>query len=127
MKITNGTPQAMKLLEELKKSGDLVDVYSADFFNRQPTYDEDPLAPFTKGAMDAIEEVENDPDESAKPKNHLLFIFVDEYKKDILEKLKAVYPPLQEIFKQGHLPDFLLLKRESMLLTYMALVTIAPI
>jgi hypothetical protein len=113
MKITKGTPQAMKLLEELKKSGDLVDVYSADFFNRQPTYEEDPLAPFEKGAMDAIEEVESDPDENAKPKNHLLFIFVDEYKKDTLEKLKAVYPPLQKIFKQGHLPDFLLLNLYS--------------
>jgi len=109
MKIINGTPQAMSLLAKLKESGDLVDVYSDNFFDRQPTYDEDPLAPFTKGAMDSINEYESDPDEQAKPKNHLIFIFIDEYKKDIHEELKKIHPPLKEIFEQGHLPDFLLL------------------
>jgi hypothetical protein len=48
MKITKGTPQAMSLLTELKESGDLVDVYSEDFFDRQPTYEDDPSAPFFK-------------------------------------------------------------------------------
>ena len=109
MKITNGTPQAMKLLERLNKAGDLVDVYSDDFFNRQPTYDEDPSAPFLKGGMESIEEIESDNFEKAKPKNHLLFIFVDQYKKDIQDELTTVYPPLKKIFDIGHLPDFLLL------------------
>lgn len=109
MKVTNGTPQAMKLLEKLKKSGDLVNVYSADFFNRQPTYEEDPSAPFSKGGMEMIEETEEDHDEEAKPKNHLLFIFIDQYKKDIHEELKSVYPPLKKIFDMGHEPDFLLI------------------
>lgn len=109
MKITKGTPEAMNLFAELKKNGDLVDVYSNDFFDRQPTYEEDPLAPFTNDAMDSINDYESDPDEQAKPKNHLIFIFIDEYKKDIHEKLKKIYPSLKEIFEKGHLPDFLLL------------------
>ena len=109
MKITNGTPQAMNLFAELKTSGNLVDVYSEDFFKRQPTYEEDPSAPFTKDGMITIEEMENDSDEDAKPKNHLIFIFVNEYDKDMLNNLKGVYPPLQKIFEKGHLPDFLLL------------------
>lgn len=109
MKITKGTTQAMSLLTELKESGDLVDVYSEDFFDRQPTYEDDPSAPFFKHGFELIEETESDLEEEAKPKNHLLFIFVDEYKKDICEKFKDLYPPLQKIFEQGHLPDFLLL------------------
>ena len=99
----------MKLLEKLNKSGDLVDVYSDDFFNRQPTYDEDPSAPFLKGGMESIEEIESDNFEKAKPKNHLLFIYVDQYKKDVQDELTIVYPPLKKIFDIGHLPDFLLL------------------
>jgi len=99
----------MNLLDKLKKSGDLVDVYSDDFFNRQPTYDEDPLAPFAKENMESVKETESDNYEKAKPKNHLLFIFVDQYKKDIHEELTTVYPPLKKIFDIGHLPDFLLL------------------
>ena len=39
MKITNVTPRAIRLLAKLKKTGDLVDVYSEDFFKRQPAYD----------------------------------------------------------------------------------------
>jgi hypothetical protein len=109
MKITKGTTKAMKLLEKLNKSGDLVDVYSDDFFNRQPTYEEDPSAPFLKGGMESIEEIESDNFEKAKPKNHLLFIYVDQYKKDVQDELTIVYPPLKKIFDAGHLPDFLLL------------------
>ena len=40
MKISNGTPKATALLEKLKNSGDSVDVYSDEFFNRQPTFQE---------------------------------------------------------------------------------------
>lgn len=109
MKISNGTSEAMNLFSELKTSGDLVDVYSEDFFKRQPTYEKDPSAPFTKDGIEWINEQESDPDEHSKPKNHLIFIFIDEYKKDIHEKLKTIYPPLQKIFEQGHIPDFLLL------------------
>jgi hypothetical protein len=109
MKITKGTPLAMDLFAELKKSGDLVDVYAEDFFERQPSYDQDPSAPFTKEGIEGVNELESDSDEDTKPKNHLIFIFIDEYKKDILIKLKTVYPPLIKFFEKGHLPDFLLL------------------
>ena len=81
MRITKGTPQAMAFLDLLKKEGNLTDVYSQEFFDRQPTYDEDPEAPYDKNAMGYIDELEADPSENAKPKNHLLFIFLDEYKK----------------------------------------------
>jgi hypothetical protein len=109
MNITKGTPKAMSLLAELKETDDLVDVYSNEFFDRQPTHDEDPLAPFTKDGMITIEEMENDSDEDAKPKNHLIFIFVNENDEDIHDKLMDTYPPLRNCFEQGHLPDFLLL------------------
>ena len=109
MNITKGTPQAMSLLAELKETDDLVDVYSNEFFDRQPTYDEDPSAPFTQDGMITIDDMENASDEDAKPKNHLIFIFVNENDEDIHDKLVATYPPLKKIFDQGHLPDFLLL------------------
>ena len=99
----------MALLDLLKKEGNLTDVYSQEFFARQPTYDEDPDAPFYKNSIGYIEELEVDPSENAKPKNHLLFIFVDEYKKELIENLLDVYPPLVEHFKVFHKPDFLIL------------------
>lgn len=109
MKINKGTAQAMEFLELLKKEGNLTDVYSQEFFDRQPTYDELPDAPFYKDGMEYIEELEADQDENLKPKNHLLFIFVDEYKKDLIDKLLATYPLLVKRFEGFHKPDFLML------------------
>ena len=109
MKITKGTPQAMAFLDLLKKEGNLIDVYSQEFFDRQPTYDEDPGALFHKTDMEYIEELEAEPSENAKPKNHLLFIFLDEYKRDLIDKLLALYPPLAKHFHGFHKPDFIFL------------------
>jgi hypothetical protein len=109
LKITKGTPQAMELLDLLKKEGNLTDVYSQEFFDRQPTYDESPDALFHKNGMEYIDELEVDPSETTKPKNHLLYIFVDEYKKELIDKLLAVYPPLVSYFGAFHKPDFLIL------------------
>lgn len=109
MKITKGTPQAMEFLDLLKKEGNLVDVYSQEFFDRQPTYDEDPSTPFHKNDMEYIDEMEADPDEVTKPKNHLLFIFLDEYKRDLIDKLLALYPQLAKHFDGFHKPDFIFL------------------
>ena len=100
MKINKGTPQAMSLMAELKKSGDLVDIYSRDFIDRQPSYEEDPNALIFRDGFEGIEEAEDDPDAETNPKNHLIFIFINEYKKDIHEKLKSIYLPLQNIFEQ---------------------------
>ena len=109
MKITKGTPQAIAFLDLLKKEGNLTDVYSQEFFDRQPTYDEDPEAPFDKNGMEYIEELEADPSENAKPKNHLLFIFLDEYKKDLIDKLLIICPSLVKNFDGLHKPDFIIL------------------
>ena len=94
MKITMGTPQAMAFLDLLKKEGNLTDVYSQEFFDRQPTYDEDPEAPYYKNGMEHIDELETNLSENEKPKNHLLFIFLDEYKRELIDKLLVLGPSL---------------------------------
>lgn len=99
----------MALIELLKKEGNLTDVYSQEFFDRQPTYEEDPYAPFDKNGMEYIDELEADPNESIKPKNHLFYIYVDEYKKELIDKLLEAYPQLVEYFGAFHKPDFLIL------------------
>ena len=109
MRITNGTPKAMEFLALLKQEGCLVDVYSEDFFDRQPTYDQDTDATFDKNGMEYIEDLEADSSQNAKPKNHLLFIFLDEYKRELIDKLLAVHPPLVKHFGSFHKPDFLIL------------------
>lgn len=109
MKITKGTPQAMELFELLKKEGNLVDVYSPEFFDRQPDVEESPNAPFHKDALAYIDEMEDDPDEMKKPKNHLIFIFIEKSKEHVIKKLLEIYPALTENFQRFHKPDFLIL------------------
>jgi hypothetical protein len=113
MKISKGSPKAMSLLEHLKKEGDLVDVYSENFFGRQPSIADDPHAPFSKDTLEEIDYLESEPEEEKKPKNHLLFIFLDTYKRDVIDKMQQIYPPLKRIFSAGHAPDFLLLNLYS--------------
>lgn len=110
MKITKGTKKAEDLLERLRQEGDLVDVYSHSFFERQPTRDEDPEAPFARNGMDEVEELENDPDSGTYPMGHLLFIFLDDYRAEIHEELVRLYPPLGYVIRSDkHKPDFLIL------------------
>jgi len=110
MKITAGTPDAMALLSVLRKEGALVDVYSAEFFSRQPAYEDDPKAPFTKDGMQYIDELESDPESDCYPRGHLLFIFVDDYRPELRRELTRVYPPLAALIDNNkHNPDFLLL------------------
>jgi len=110
MKITKGTNEAEKLLERLRVDGELVDVYSQSFFQRQPSIDEDPYAPFSSDGMDYVEDLENDPDGDVFPKGHLLFIFLNDYKPEIRQALSSVYPPLENLLDNGkHNPDFLIL------------------
>jgi hypothetical protein len=109
LKITKGTPQAMEWLELFKKEGNLTDVYSKEFFDRQPTYDEEPEAPYYKNGLEYIDQLENDSNENVKPKNHLLFIFLDEYKRELINKLLAVCPLLVKHFDGLHKPDFIIL------------------
>lgn len=111
MKISNGTKKAEELLERLKNEGDLVDVYSSEFFSRQPSIKEEPYATFTSGGFThLLEEFENNPDSEYKPLGHLLFIHVDKYKPDLRKELVKVYKPLEALIDAGkHDPDFLIL------------------
>jgi hypothetical protein len=109
LKITQGTPQAMELLKLFKKKECLADVYSQEFFDKQPTHDENPDAPFYKDGMESINELEDDKSGNFKPNNHLLFIFLEERDKDLMDRLLKVYPPLIKRFEGFHKPDFLIL------------------
>jgi len=110
MKISVGTPEAMAVLALLRDEGDLVDVYSEDFFSRQPSFKEDPDALFNIDGMDYINALETHPESECRPKGHLLFIFLDNYKREIRRRIVSVYPPLDALIDNGkHNPDFLLL------------------
>lgn len=111
MKINSGAKSAQALLDRLNAEGDLVDVYSSQFFARQPSYQEDPYAPFTSEGFDyLLDEYENNTDSDQKPLGHLLFIHVDDYKHELRNKLIEVYQPLMRLFDTGkHHPDFLIL------------------
>ena len=111
MKISNGTKKAEALLERLKNEGDLVDVYSSEFFSRQPSIEVEPYATFTsEGFNRLLEEFENNSDSAYKPLGHLLFIHVDKYKPDLRKELVDVYKPLKTLIDAGkHNPDFLIL------------------
>lgn len=111
MKITEGTKQTEELFRSLADDGDLVDVYSKSFYDRQPSYKDDPSADFNKEGFEyLLEECENNPECEIKPLNHLLFIHVDDYKKDVRQALIDVYEPLANLIDNGkHNPDFLLI------------------
>lgn len=110
MIITKGSKKAEALLERLRQEGDLVDVYSHSFFERQPTRDEDSWAPFSREGMKEVEDLENDLDSGTYPKGHLLLIFLDDYKPEIHEELVSLYPPLGNVIRSDkHKPDFLIL------------------
>jgi hypothetical protein len=109
MKINNASPQVMNFLERLKRDGDLIDVYSENFFGKQPNISDDPYAPFSKETLEEIEYLEGEAEEDKKPKNHLLFMFINEYKEDVLNEIQKIFPPLRKFFAAWHKPDFLLI------------------
>lgn len=111
MKISKGSKKAHSLLERLAKEGDLVDVYSKEFFDRQPSFKDDPSAPFNKEGFEyVIEEYESNSDNDEKPLGHLLFIHVCKYKTDLRKSLVNLYKPLRKLIDAGkHNPDFLIL------------------
>ena len=111
MKITGGTNTAIALLEKLQQKGDLVDVYSKSFFDRQPSIKDDPNAAFSKEGFEwLVNEYENDPDTDYKPVGHLLFVYVDDCKEEIKKEIINVYKPLAKLIDAGkHNPDFLII------------------
>jgi hypothetical protein len=75
VKIIGGTKTAIALFEKLQQEGDLVDVYSKSFFDRQPSVKDDPNAAFSKEGFEwLVNEYENDPDTDYKPVGHPLDI-----------------------------------------------------
>ena len=110
MKITGGTKTAIALFEKLQQEGDLVDVYSKSFFDRQPSFKDDPYAPFSQEGYEyVLDEYENNVDSDQKPVGHLLLIHVDDYKKETRKELVDLYKPLGTLIDVGkHNPDFLI-------------------
>jgi hypothetical protein len=111
MKISKGSEKAQALLERLDEEGDLVDVYSKVFFDRQPSFKDDPSAPFNKEGFEYIvEEYELNSGNDVKPLGHLLFIHVDQYKTELRKSLVDLFKPLSNLIDAGkHDPDFLIL------------------
>lgn len=111
MKISKGTQKAQALLKRLAHEGDLVDVYSSEFYVRQPSIKDDPSTPFIfEGFQYLVDEYEENSDCESKPVGHLIFIHVDQYKPDLRKALVDVYRPLGTLIDAGkHDPDFLIL------------------
>jgi len=99
MKFNKNNSKGLALLEKLEKNGDLINIYSDNFLKRLQSNKD----------IKIIKKNANNP----KIRNHLLFIFVNEYKKDIHEELKAIYPQLEKFFSNHHLPDFILLNNNT--------------
>jgi len=111
MKITGGTKAVMSLLDKLQQDGDLVDVYSKSFFNRQPSIKDDPNVFIRKELYEVLlNEYENNLDSDQKPLGHLLFVHIDDYKKEVQKELIGIYKPLVNLIDAGkHNPDFLII------------------
>lgn len=116
MKIVEGTKSAKSLLERLAAEGDLVDVYSNSFFDRQPSAKDDPFALFNQEVFEyMLEEYEFNSESDLKPAGHLLFIHLDQYKSDLSKALVEVYKPLGKIIADSkHDPDFLIVNLYTM-------------
>lgn len=90
--------ETIGLFEALKKDGLLVDVYSQEWFD---TRDED--GDFPRCLLSNLEG-----EYSPEYLNHLLIIYLDQYKDEYNDKLVSLFPCLNEILNEGyHKPDFL--------------------
>jgi hypothetical protein len=111
MKVTKATKKVQDLLDEFANAGYLLDVYSKSFFDRQPSYKENPYADFPKESyQNILDEHENNLESDLKPIGHLLFIRIDEHESNLRKKLVEVYEPLKAVIDFGkHNPDFLII------------------
>jgi predicted nucleotidyltransferase len=105
----NGTPQVMKLFNKLQVDGNLVNVYSQEFFDRNPNYQG-----FYVSDLEYVLDIENgsndeyDPD--IFPLNHLIFVRANCLSEEDRESLNEVYSPLMNVLRNDiHLPNFLLI------------------
>lgn len=111
MKVTKATKKVQDLLDEFASAGDLLDVYSNSFFDRQPSAKDDPHADFTQEGLElCLEEYETNPDADQKPLGHLLFLHIDDYQPDMRKSFVEIYKPLAKLIDCGrHNPDFLII------------------
>lgn len=96
MKIASGTKAATDFLEKLKSSGDLLDVYSDEWLSKQNERSE--LPPHFIAAID--EEYGLD------YRNHLLVLYINHDKREVIKELTNLYSPLQKLVEGKHHPDF---------------------
>ncbi len=97
MRLSGGTKEALELINELKSSGNLIDVYSKEWMSSK----DDGM--YSAAEFDSL--VEEHGDEFV---HHLLVVMLDEYKKEITEKLVAIYSPLKAVLTDNyHHADFL--------------------
>ena len=112
--ISPGTPKAMALFETLRSEGLLVDIYSREFFKRQPRWGDPkhPEAPFYSNGMEYIEACEADREGlGIFPKGHLWVLWLDRYHNKfswLTRELLDLYPPLSSILKRRYAPDLLI-------------------
>lgn len=111
MKVKKATKKVQDLLDELARAGDLVDVYSKSFFDRQPSVKTDPYALFSQeGFQYVLDEYENNIESEEKPLGHLLFIHVNGLNAEMRKTLIEVYKPLKNLIDAGkHNPDFIII------------------
>jgi hypothetical protein len=111
MKVTKASKKAQDLLNELARSGNMVDVYSRSFFDRQPNVKDEPNAPFNQeGYQYILDDYENNLDSDEKPVGHLLLINFDGLNDHLKKALIELYEPLVKLIDDGkHNPDFLMI------------------
>lgn len=110
MKVTTAKKKVQDLLDEFANAGELLDVYSKSFFDRQPSVKDNPYADFPKESFQNIlDEHENNLESDLKPIGHLLFIHINDRKSNSRKRLVEVYEPLKTVIDSGlHNPDFLI-------------------
>jgi len=114
MIVSPGSAEASALTEILRSVGLLVDVYSAEFFARQPRAGDPqhPDAPFYSDGFDEVNFLESDKDGAGIfPKGHLLVVWLDRHAEnfdDIRRRFVEVYPPLSAELKRRRVPNFLI-------------------
>ena len=102
MKITGGTPEALKLIEQLKASGNLIDVYTKEWMTKANN------SGFNAKEFDLL--VKRYGENFA---NHLLVVWLQN-NDEVNNALIKIYPPLEKILAgDGHRPNFIFINLYS--------------
>lgn len=103
------------IYRSIVEKGLLVDLYSEEFFAKQPTIEEDSSAPFSRCGLKLIKEYQDDPEETKKPQGHLVFIYTEQFKNDLPKSVVDLYPGINSIVSADdmHEPDFLIVNQHT--------------